>query len=96
MLILVTYDVQISSNDGAKRLRKVSKICENYGIRVQNSVFECVVNNLEFEKLKSDLLGVIDKKCDSIRYYNLGNSGRKKVTHVGSKLSIDVEDILII
>ncbi len=96
MLILVTYDVGINSNNGSKRLRNVAKICENYGIRVQNSVFECVVNNLEFEKLKNDLLEVIDQKYDSIRYYNLGNSGRKKVTHVGNKVSIDIEEPLII
>ena len=61
-----------------KRLRKVSKICENYGIRVQNSVFECVVDNLQFEMLKSDIDKVIDKERDSVRYYNLGNSGRKR------------------
>lgn len=96
MLILVTYDVEVNSNDGSKRLRKVSKICENYGIRVQNSVFECVVDNLQFEMLKSDINKIIDKTRDSVRYYNLGNSGRKKVIHVGTKISIDVEDVIII
>lgn len=96
MLILVTYDVGISSKDGVRRLRNVAKICENYGVRVQNSVFECVVDRLQFENLKDDLLQVIDKEHDSIRYYNLGNSGRKKVIHIGNKLSIDVEDTLII
>lgn len=96
MLILVTYDIGINSKEGSKRLRKVSKICQNYGIRVQNSVFECIVDNLQFENLKHDLEKVIDKGNDSLRYYNLGNSGRKKVIHVGNKLSIDVENTLII
>ena len=96
MLILFTYDVGLNFDDGAKRLRKVSKICENYGIRVQNSVFECVVDNLQFEMLKSDIDKVIDKERDSVRYYNLGNSGRKKVIHIGNKHSIDVEDVIII
>lgn len=96
MLILVTYDVAVNSDDGVKRLRKVSKICENYGIRVQNSVFECVVDNMQFEMLKSDIGKVIDEEQDSVRYYNLGNSGRKKVIHIGNKNSIDVEDIIII
>lgn len=96
MLIVVTYDIEVSSDEGAKRLRRISKICENYGVRVQNSVFECVVDNLQFEILKSDIEKVIDKNCDSIRYYNLGNSGRRKVIEVGAKFSIDVEDVLII
>ncbi len=96
MLILVTYDVEVNSEDGARRLRKVSRICENYGVRVQNSVFECIVDNLQFEMLKMDISKVIDKTRDSIRYYNLGKSGRRKVLHVGDKPSIDVEDIIII
>ncbi|BAK81143.1 CRISPR-associated endonuclease Cas2 [Candidatus Arthromitus sp. SFB-rat-Yit] len=96
MLILVTYDVKINFEDGEKRLRKVSKICENYGIRVQNSVFECVVDNMQFEMLKSEIGKVMDKEQDSVRYYNLGKSGRNKVIHVGSKNSIDVEDVIII
>ena len=96
MLILVNYDVEVNSFDGSKRLRKISKICENYGVRVQNSVFECVVDNLQFEMLKSDIDKIIDKERDSVRYYNLGKAGRKKVLHVGAKVSIDVEDVIII
>ena len=96
MLILVTYDIKTTSDEGNKRMRQVSKICENYGVRVQNSVFECIVDNLQFEKLKINLDKVINKKYDSIRYYNLGNSGRHKVLHVGAKTSIDVENVLII
>lgn len=96
MLIVVTYDVEVNSPGGDKRLRKVANICEDFGIRVQNSVFECVVDNLQFEILKSKILKVIDEERDSVRYYNLGNSGRRKVTSVGSKKPIDVEDILII
>ncbi len=96
MLIVVTYYIEVNSKDGSNRLRRISKICENYGIRVQNSVFECVVDNLQFEMLKANINKVIDKNKDSVRYYNLGNSGRKKVTEVGAKFSINVEDILII
>ena len=96
MLILVTYDIEVNSEDGEKRLRKVSKTCENYGVRVQNSVFECVVDNLQCEMLKNDISKIIDKTRDSVRYYNLGKSGRRKVLHVGSKPSVDVEDIIII
>ena len=96
LLVLITYDVSTQSAAGRKRLRKVAKECVNYGQRVQNSVFECVVDNLQFEMLKSDIDKVIDKERDSVRYYNLGNSGRKKVIHIGNKHSIDVEDVIII
>lgn len=95
MLVLVTYDVAITSAGGAKRLRKVAKICEQYGIRVQNSVFECVVDATQKKKLELDLIKVIDQKVDSIRIYQLGNHYRGKVTHIGAKVMINVEDPLI-
>lgn len=96
MLILVTYDVNVESIEGKRRLRKVAKICKNFGIRVQNSVFECVVDSVKFMDLKKKLGAVIDTERDSIRYYNLGNSGRHKVTHIGAKPALDVESVLII
>lgn len=96
MLILVTYDVNTSSEGGVKRLSKVAKVCTNYGVRAQNSVFECVVDCVQLAKLKSELENIIDKNLDSLRYYNLGNNGRNKVDHVGAKASIDVESVLII
>lgn len=96
MLVLVTYDVNVESQDGKKRLRKVAKICQNFGIRVQNSVFECVVDSVKLQELKNRISSVIDIKRDSIRYYNLGNGGRHRVSHVGAKPALDVEDVLIV
>lgn len=91
MLVLITYDVNTVSSTGQKRLRKVSKICQNYGQRVQNSVFECVVDSTQFATLKIELANAIDKEKDSLRFYQLGNNYRNKVEHLGVKESIDVE-----
>lgn len=95
MLILVTYDVSIASEGGANRLRRVAKICEQYGIRVQNSVFECVVDSTQKKKLEIELMKVIDQEVDSIRIYQLGNNYRNKVKHIGAKETINVEDPLV-
>lgn len=95
MLVLVTYDVQTTSQNGTKRLRKVAKICQNYGQRVQNSVFECIVDATEFTTLKIELKAVIDEERDSLRFYQLGNNYKSKVEHVGTKESIDIEGPLI-
>jgi len=96
MLILVTYDINITSPSGQKRLRKVAKRCENCGIRVQSSVFECVVDMTQYEKLKHDLLKIIDPDADSLRLYNLGDRYSTKVEHFGAKRTIRVEDTLIL
>ena len=95
MLVLITYDVSTASSGGQKRLRRVSKICQNYGQRVQNSVFECVVDATQFAILKLKLLDVIDKEQDSLRIYQLGNNYKNKVEHVGLKEAIDLEGPLI-
>lgn len=95
MLVLVTYDVAITTAGGEKRLRRVAKICEQYGIRVQNSVFECVVDATQKKKLEIDLMKVIDQTVDSIRIYQLGNQYRNKVTHIGAKVTFNVEEPLI-
>ncbi|MBK3496453.1 CRISPR-associated endonuclease Cas2 [Viridibacillus sp. YIM B01967] len=95
MLVLITYDISTKNKAGEKRLRNVAKVCENHGIRVQNSVFECVVNAAQFTQLKLTLNEIINKEKDSIRYYQLGNNYKSKVEHVGAKESIDVEDTLI-
>jgi len=95
LLVLITYDVSTISNTGQKRLRKVSKICQNYGQRVQNSVFECVVDSTQFAALKIELANVIDKEKDSLRFYQLGNNYKNKVEHLGIKESVDVEGPLI-
>lgn len=96
MLILVTYDVSTEQTDGKARLRRVAKACQNYGIRVQNSVFECVVDGVQLMELKNRLNKIMDKEVDSIRYYNLGNHGRAKVMHVGAKSALDVEGPIIV
>ncbi len=95
MLILVTYDVNTQDANGQKRLRKVAKQCTNYGVRVQNSVFECVVDAAQLRMLKKVLYDEIDINKDSLRIYNLGNRTKSNVEHIGAKSSIDVEGELI-
>jgi CRISPR-associated protein Cas2 len=95
MMVLITYDVSTMSSAGQSRLRKVSKICQNYGQRVQNSVFECVVDATQFAALKIKLMEVIDQDQDSLRFYQLGNNYKNKVEHIGVKESIDLEGPLI-
>lgn len=95
MLILVTYDVNTQDKDGRKRLRKVAKQCMNYGVRVQNSVFECIVDPAQFRMLKKILTDVIIPEKDSLRFYNLGDRSKSKVEHIGAKPSINVDDELI-
>jgi CRISPR-associated protein Cas2 len=96
MLVLVSYDVAVSSSGGKKRLRRVAKACQNYGQRVQFSVFECVVDPAQWVKLKANLEGIIEKETDSLRYYYLGSNYKHKVEHVGAKPSIDVDEPLIL
>lgn len=95
MLVLVTYDVQTLTDAGKKRLRRIAKKCEEYGVRVQNSVFECVVNTTQLRQLELELEKIIDPDVDSLRYYRLGNNHDTKVRHVGAKPSLKVEDTLI-
>ncbi len=95
ILILITYDVNTTTKQGRKRLRKVAKECQNYGHRVQNSVFECVVDSAQFRKIEAHLIDIIDEDADSLRFYNLGKSYQTKVTHVGAKPSLNVDDVLV-
>lgn len=95
MMILVTYDVNTQDKAGRKRLRKVAKQCMNYGVRVQNSVFECVVDAGQFRMLKKKLADEILPEKDSLRFYNLGDKSKSRVEHIGAKPSIDVDDELI-
>jgi CRISPR-associated protein Cas2 len=95
LLVLITYDVSTVSGVGQKRLRKVSKICQNYGQRVQNSVFECIVDATQFAALKIELANIIDQDQDSLRFYQLGNNYKTKVEHIGVKESVDIEGPLI-
>lgn len=96
ILVLVTYDVVTKSSAGQKRLRRVAKTCENYGVRVQNSVFECVVDATQLKQLQLTLAEIINEKEDSLRFYNLGNNYKAKVVHIGSKETFNVEDPLIL
>ena len=95
MLILITYDVNTQTKEGRKRLRRVAKQCINYGVRVQNSVFECIVDSAQMRTLRNNLEKEIDPKLDSLRFYNLGNNYSAKVEHLGAKPSLNVEDPII-
>lgn len=96
MLVLITYDVNTETAAGKSRLRKVAKQCVNYGRRVQNSVFECLLDSAQCVKLKYILTEIIDEKVDSLRLYYLGNQYKTKVEHVGVERGIAVDDILIL
>jgi len=95
MMVLITYDVNTETLAGQKRLRKVAKACQNYGQRVQNSVFECVIDPARLKQLQNTLAGLMDAEKDSIRYYYLGDDWRKRVEHVGTKAGLDLEGPLI-
>lgn len=85
MLVLITYDVATVKPEGVRRLRQVAKLCQNYGQRVQNSVFECEISSVELLQLKKKMLDIIDLNEDSVRYYNLGKSFKTKIDHIGAK-----------
>ncbi len=96
MLVLITYDVNTESTSGKTRLRKVAKQCENYGRRVQNSVFECILDQAQSIMLKQSLVDIIDENVDSLRFYYLGNKYQTKVEHVGVERGIAVDQPLIL
>jgi CRISPR-associated protein Cas2 len=96
MMVLVTYDVNTETEAGKKRLNKVAKQCQNFGQRVQNSVFECILDLAQLKLLQARLEKIIDIEKDSIRYYYLGDEWRKRVEHIGAKASIDLEGPLIV
>jgi CRISPR-associated protein Cas2 len=96
MMVLVTYDVSTETATGRRRLRRVARACLNYGQRVQNSVFECSVDPAQFTKLRATLLGEVDAKVDSLRFYFLGSNWRRRVEHVGAKPSVDPDGPLIV
>lgn len=96
MFVLVTYDVSTTSPEGRRRLRRVARVCENFGQRVQFSVFECNVGDKEWVRLKHDLLEEMNPDEDSIRLYYLGDDASRRTEHFGQRPSIDFEDVLII
>ena len=96
MFVLITYDVNITSPHGEKRLRNVVRVCLNYGKRVQNSVFECILTEAQFVVLRDQLKGIIDSDQDSIRFYMLGKNWKRKVETLGKDTGIDFTGELII
>ncbi len=96
MLVLVSYDVSTRTSQGRNRLRRVAKICEDFGQRVQQSVFECLLDPEQLTIMKARLLDVIAPDEDSLRFYFLGKKWRGRVEHVGVKPSIDMEGPLVL
>ncbi|VAX04524.1 CRISPR-associated protein Cas2 [hydrothermal vent metagenome] len=97
MLVLVTYDVSVLTCDGRRRLRNIAKTCLDYGVRVQNSVFECEVDPAQFTVFKNELESIYNPEEDSLRFYFLGKKGRDRVEHLGAKATPDlIKDALII
>ena len=95
-MVLISYDVSTIDNAGKTRLRKVAKECQNHAQRVQNSVFEADLDYSTFLKLKNNLIKLIDKEKDSLRFYYLGNNWKKRVENVGAKETYDPEGVIIV
>lgn len=96
MLVLVTYDIDTTSETGKKRLRAVAKICSNYGQRVQKSVFECLVDPALWVKFSKLIEDAIDPELDSVRFYFLGSNWKRRVEHIGAHQSYDPQGVIII
>lgn len=96
MVVLVTYDVATGDAPGRRRLRRVAKVCEDYGVRVQNSAFECLVEPADWVVLKAKLLQVYEPAEDSLRFYYLGRNWRRRVEHHGTKRMLDPEAPIIV
>ncbi len=96
MLVVISYDIKVNSDTGAKRLRKIAKECTNFGQRVQFSVFECLVDPAQWVALKNRLESIINPKTDSLRYYYLGANWKNRVEHFGAKATIDLSAPLIV
>lgn len=96
MMIVLTYDVEVTTKMGEKRLRKVARTCEKYGIRVQNSVFELLVDEAQYVNLREQIRVIIDKDTDSVRFYRLGNTWERKVETLGREPLVHQGDTLIL
>lgn len=95
MMIVISYDVNTTDTAGQKRLRKVAKLCEAYGCRVQNSVFEVLVDSAQLVTLKAELSVVIDKEKDSVRFYRLGSNWRPKIEVLGKELIYEQDGVIM-
>ena len=96
MYVLITYDVETSTLEGRRRLRHVARCCQNYGQRVQNSVFECELPESMFIQLRKQLTSIINSEKDSIRIYRLGKNYKSKIEHIGVDSSFDMSGMLIV
>lgn len=96
MMVLVSYDVSTKTAEGIRRLRKIAEICLDYGLRVQNSVFECNVDPVHWERLKEKLLSLYDSEHDSLRFYFLGSNWKRRVEHHGKGTIEDIQDPMIV
>ena len=96
MMVLVTYDVSTESEGGQKRLRRVAKVCKNYGQRVQKSVFECVVDPAQWARFRGRLLEEINPEEDSLRFYFLGKNWNGRREHVGANPGYEPEGSLVV
>ncbi len=96
MMVLITYDIVTKKKSGAKRLRRVAKICKNYGQRVQYSVFECSLEPAQWVDVRQQLISEIKEEEDSLRFYFLGANWKKRIEHIGAKESYDVEGTLVV
>jgi CRISPR-associated protein Cas2 len=96
MLVLVSYDVSTVDKKGQRRLRRVAKVCQNYGQRVQYSIFECIVDPAQWTVLRKKLIDEIEPKEDSLRFYFLGSNWKRRIEHIGTKETFDQEGPLIV
>jgi CRISPR-associated protein Cas2 len=96
MLVVVAYDVNTEDDEGRRRLRRVAKVCEDCGQRVQNSVFECLLDAAKWTSFRADLLREIRPSIDSLRFYFLGDNWKRKIEHVGAKPSYDPQGPLVV
>jgi CRISPR-associated protein Cas2 len=95
MFVLISYDVSTMDKEGQRRLRRVARICQNYGQRVQYSVFECIVEPAQWAMVRAKLIEEIEPEKDSLRFYFLGSNWRRRVEHVGAKPALDQEGPLV-
>ncbi len=96
MLVLISYDVEVTSPGGARRLRRIAQACKDYGQRVQFSVFECELAPDQWVLLRARLVGEMDSARDSLRFYFLGAAGKRRIEHVGAKPAVDFDGTLIV
>ena len=96
MMVLITYDVNTETAAGRKRLRQIAKTCVDYGQRVQNSVFECVLDAAQCRQLQQKLLSLMDEQADSLRFYYLGNKYQTRIEHFGARETYDPEGVLMV